>query len=69
MDENRFYFDFSAVYVGVGMICPYLINVSVLVGSIISWGIMWPLIKDKKGNWYPADISESNLHGLQGYRV
>ncbi|XP_071733843.1 probable metal-nicotianamine transporter YSL7 [Rutidosis leptorrhynchoides] len=67
--ENRFYFDFSATYVGVGMICPYLINVSLLVGTILSWGIMWPLINDKKGDWYPADLKSSDLHGLQGYRV
>ncbi|CAI9299044.1 unnamed protein product [Lactuca saligna] len=67
--ENKFYFDFSATYVGVGMICPYLINVSLLVGSILSWGIMWPLINEKKGDWYPADLKSSSLHGLQGYRV
>ncbi|KAB1211110.1 putative metal-nicotianamine transporter YSL7 [Morella rubra] len=67
--DNRFYFDFSATYVGVGMICPYLINVSLLVGAILSWGIMWPLIDARKGSWYPADLSPSSLHGLQGYRV
>lgn len=67
--ENRFYFDFSATYVGVGMICPYLINVSLLVGAILSWGVMWPLINEKKGDWYPADIPSSSLHSLQGYRV
>ncbi|XP_019182693.1 PREDICTED: probable metal-nicotianamine transporter YSL7 [Ipomoea nil] len=67
--ENRFYFDFSATYVGVGMICPYLINVSVLLGGILSWGVMWPLIEDRKGHWYPETLSESSLHGLQGYRV
>ncbi|EPS73705.1 hypothetical protein M569_01043 [Genlisea aurea] len=67
--QNRFYFDFSATYVGVGMICPYLINVSLLVGAILSWGIMWPLIQNRKGDWYPATVSSSNLHGLQGYRV
>lgn len=67
--ENRFYFDFSATYVGVGMICPYLINVSLLVGAILSWGIMWPLIEDRKGHWYPADQSPSSLQGIQGYRV
>ncbi|KAI7745808.1 hypothetical protein M8C21_027680, partial [Ambrosia artemisiifolia] len=67
--KNKFYFDFSATYVGVGMICPYLINVSLLVGAILSWGIMWPLINEKKGDWYPADIPSSSLHGLQGYRV
>lgn len=67
--ENRFYFDFSATYVGVGMICPYLINVSLLVGAILSWGIMWPLIEDRKGHWFDAKLSPSSLHGLQGYRV
>lgn len=67
--ENKFYFDFSATYVGVGMICPYLINISLLVGGILSWGIMWPLIDARKGHWYPANLSPSSLHGLQGYRV
>ncbi|KAD4586454.1 hypothetical protein E3N88_24055 [Mikania micrantha] len=63
--KNKFYFDFSATYVGVGMICPYLINVSLLVGAILSWGIMWPLINEKKGDWYPADLPSNSLHGLQ----
>ncbi|KAF8085785.1 hypothetical protein N665_0647s0002 [Sinapis alba] len=67
--KNKFYFDFSATYVGVGMICPYLINVSLLVGSILSWGVMWPLIGAQKGKWYSADLSSSSLHGLQGYKV
>ncbi|XAR73636.1 hypothetical protein NMG60_11007674 [Bertholletia excelsa] len=67
--KNRFYFDFSATYVGVGMICPYLINVSLLVGGILSWGIMWPLIQDRRGHWYSAELPPSSLNGLQGYRV
>lgn len=67
--RNKFFFDFSATYVGVGMICPYLINVSLLLGAILSWGIMWPLIEDRKGHWYPADLSPSSLNGLQGYKV
>ncbi|XP_010511122.1 PREDICTED: probable metal-nicotianamine transporter YSL7 [Camelina sativa] len=67
--ENKFYFDFSATYVGVGMICPYLINVSLLIGSILSWGVMWPLIGNQKGNWYSAELKPSSLHGLQGYKV
>ncbi|WCJ35555.1 YELLOW STRIPE like 7 [Euphorbia peplus] len=67
--ENRFYFDFSSTYVGVGMICPYIINVSVLLGGIISWGLMWPLIDTRKGHWYDADLSQTSLQGLQGYRV
>ncbi|KAH6796999.1 YELLOW STRIPE like 7 [Perilla frutescens var. hirtella] len=67
--ENKFYFDFSATYVGVGMICPYLINVSLLLGAVLSWGIMWPLIGNRKGDWYSAQLPSSSLKGLQGYRV
>ncbi|GFZ09480.1 YELLOW STRIPE like 7 [Actinidia rufa] len=66
---EKFYFDFSATYVGVGMICPYLINVSLLVGAILSWGIMWPLIHEKRGNWYSAELKSTSLDGLQVYRV
>ncbi|KAL5721449.1 putative metal-nicotianamine transporter ysl7 [Ranunculus cassubicifolius] len=67
--EYKFYFDFSATYVGVGMICPYIINISMLVGAILSWGLMWPLIENRKGDWYSAELSSTNLHGLQGYKV
>ncbi|XP_022763957.1 probable metal-nicotianamine transporter YSL7 [Durio zibethinus] len=67
--DERFYFDFSSTYVGVGMICPYMVNVSLLIGAVISWGIMWPIIESKKGTWYRSDLSPSSLHGIQGYRV
>ncbi|KAF5939552.1 hypothetical protein HYC85_023811 [Camellia sinensis] len=67
--SQRFYFDFSATYVGVGMICPYMVNISLLIGAIISWGIMWPQIEKKRGHWYSADLPSSSLHGIQGYRV
>ncbi|XP_042048760.1 probable metal-nicotianamine transporter YSL7 [Salvia splendens] len=67
--NRRFYFDFSSTYVGVGMICPYMVNISLLIGAIISWGIMWPVIESKKGHWYSADIPGNSLHGIQGYRV
>ncbi|KAJ8511251.1 hypothetical protein OPV22_001685 [Ensete ventricosum] len=66
---NKFSFDFSATYVGVGMICPYIVNVSLLLGAILSWGLMWPLINNQKGHWYSADLPSSSLHSLQGYRV
>ncbi|PWA91798.1 oligopeptide transporter, OPT superfamily [Artemisia annua] len=67
--DNTFYFDFSTMYVGVGMICPYIINVSLLLGAILSWGIMWPIIETKKGDWYGADLKPTSFHGLQGYKV
>ncbi|XP_065880720.1 probable metal-nicotianamine transporter YSL8 [Euphorbia lathyris] len=67
--ENKFYFDFSATYVGVGMICPYIVNISLLLGGVLSWGLMWPLIDTRKGDWFSADLKSSDIHGLQGYRV
>lgn len=51
------------------MICPYLINASLLLGAVLSWGIMWPLVEKKKGDWYSARLPPSSLNGLQGYRV
>lgn len=67
--KNKFYFNFSTTYIGVGMVCPYLINVSLLVGAILSWGVMWPLIETKQGDWYSAKLSPQSLQGIQGYKV
>ncbi|KAF4394683.1 hypothetical protein CsatB_019265 [Cannabis sativa] len=67
--ENKFYFDFSSTYVGVGMICPYIVNISVLLGGILSWGVMWPLIENRKGDWFDEKLKPSNMHALQGYKV
>ncbi|CAL4953835.1 unnamed protein product [Urochloa decumbens] len=67
---NRgFYINMNGTYVGVGMISPYLINISMLVGSIISWGIMWPYLESKKGLWYDANLPDTSLKGLNGYKV
>lgn len=51
------------------MVCPHIVNVSLLVGGIVSWGFMWPLIERRKGSWYPADLPLGSLHGLQGNKV
>ncbi|XP_021751064.1 probable metal-nicotianamine transporter YSL7 [Chenopodium quinoa] len=67
--DQKFYFDFSATYVGVGMICPYIVNISLLLGAIISYGIMWPLIAKQKGHWFDDTLADSSLHGLQGYKI
>lgn len=65
----RFFFDFSMTYVGAGMICPHLVNVSAFLGAILSWGILWPIISKRKGDWYPADVPESSMTSLYGYKV
>ncbi|KAI6672484.1 hypothetical protein NL676_000390 [Syzygium grande] len=67
--QNSFYFDFSMTYVGAGMICPHLVNLSLLLGAVLSWGIMWPLIGGLKGDWYPSTLKESSMKSLSGYKV
>ncbi|KAL4570600.1 hypothetical protein LXL04_026258 [Taraxacum kok-saghyz] len=67
--KNTFYFDFSMTYVGTGMICPHIVNISLLLGAIVSWGIMWPLIARNKGDWYPTGLPESSMKSLNGYKA
>ncbi|KAI5651079.1 hypothetical protein M9H77_37084 [Catharanthus roseus] len=67
--KNTFYFDFSPTYVGCGLICPHIVNCSVLLGAIISWGFLWPFISQHAGQWYPADLGSNDFKGLYGYKV
>ncbi|KAF5184573.1 Metal-nicotianamine transporter like [Thalictrum thalictroides] len=67
--KQTFYFDFSMTYIGAGMICSHLVNLSLLLGAVLSWGIMWPLIHGLKGDWYPSTLSESSMKSLTGYKV
>ncbi|MFS7929832.1 putative oligopeptide transporter, OPT superfamily [Helianthus anomalus] len=66
---NSFYFDFSMTYIGAGMICSHLVNLSLLAGAILSYGVMWPLIGDRKGHWFPSSLPESSMKSLNGYKV
>ncbi|KAJ1272076.1 hypothetical protein BS78_06G175200 [Paspalum vaginatum] len=67
--KQTFFFDFSLTYVGAGMICSHLVNLSLLFGAILSWGVMWPLIREQKGNWYSAQASESSMTSMYGYKA
>ncbi|KAJ8536904.1 hypothetical protein K7X08_035305 [Anisodus acutangulus] len=67
--KNSFFFDFDMTYVGAGMICSHLVNLSLLLGAVLSWGIMWPLITEHKGAWFPATLPESSMKSLTGYKV
>lgn len=66
---TRFYFDFSMSNIGIGMICPYIITVSMFIGGVISWGIISPYLATKAGIWYPSDLSSNSLSGIRGYKV
>ncbi|KAG2655479.1 hypothetical protein PVAP13_1KG020600 [Panicum virgatum] len=67
--KRGFYFNFSATYVGVGMICPTVVSISMLAGSILSSGILLPYIESKKGVWYNSEYKESSMMGIYGYKV
>ncbi|WVZ86594.1 hypothetical protein U9M48_033348 [Paspalum notatum var. saurae] len=67
--KQTFFFDFSLTYVGAGMICSHLVNLSLLFGAILSYGVMWPLISKQKGNWYSAKASESSMTSIYGYKA
>ncbi|OEL18429.1 putative metal-nicotianamine transporter YSL7 [Dichanthelium oligosanthes] len=56
--QNGFFFDCSMTNIGVGLFSPYNITISMLVGSIISFGVLLPYVTTKAGIWYP--------HGNEG---
>jgi len=66
--KKRFYFDFSLSLVGIGIICPCIVNFSLLFGAVVSSGILWPILQAKQGTWY-TDPAPSSLRGLNGYKV
>ncbi|XP_022855295.1 metal-nicotianamine transporter YSL1-like [Olea europaea var. sylvestris] len=67
--KQTFYFDFSTTYIGTGMICSHIVNLSLLLGAVLSYGMMWPLMENLKGEWFPADLPESSMKSLNGYKL
>ncbi|KAI6682860.1 hypothetical protein NL676_028773 [Syzygium grande] len=67
--QRSFYFDFYSAYIGIGMMCPFVITYSQLLGAILSSGILWPYIETKSGDWYPAEDAPTTLSGPQAYNV
>lgn len=67
--KNTFYFDFSTTFVGAGMICSHLVNLSLLLGAVLSFGVMWPLIGQLKGDWFPESLEEYDMKSIYGYKV
>lgn len=62
-------YSLSSVLTFAGMIVPYVVAYSMMWGAIASWGIMWPLLTKKEGDWYPAGLSEGDFRGLFGYKA
>lgn len=51
------------------MICSHLVNLSLLLGAVLSYGLMWPLLDRVKGRWYAESLEESDMKSLYGYKV
>lgn len=51
------------------MICSHLVNLSLLLGAVLSYGMMWPLIGRLKGVWFAESLQESDMKSLYGYKV
>ncbi|KAK8966258.1 putative metal-nicotianamine transporter YSL9 [Platanthera guangdongensis] len=67
--RNTFFFDFSLTYIGAGMICSHIVNISLILGAVLSWGVMSPLLKGFEGDWFPSNIPHTSMKSLQGYKV
>ncbi|KAH9615423.1 hypothetical protein KSS87_010533 [Heliosperma pusillum] len=52
-----------------GMICSHLVSLSLLLGAVLSWGVMWPLINKLQRSWFPDNLPEDGMQGLNGYKV
>jgi hypothetical protein len=65
----KWFFDFQMPLVGVGLMAPLGIAWSMVVGAVISWGVLWPVLDARKGAWYPADLPAYDVRGLFGYQL
>jgi hypothetical protein len=50
------------------MIVPHVVNFGLLFGAITSWGLLYPFLQSKRGQWYHTD-SPTSLNGMNGYKV
>lgn len=52
------------------MICPLIVDWSIMLGAIACYGVLNPLVERRAGDWYPARyVTGSNMRGVYGYRV
>ena len=58
------YFDFTIAYIGAGFITPLAVNVSMMIGAVLSWGLAWPLLENRAGEWYPTGLAYHSFRGL-----
>lgn len=64
-----FYANFTPNIIGAGMICPHIVNLSMVLGAILTWGFLWPYIASKEGVWFDAGQDDTSFAGLFGYKL
>ena len=42
------------------------VNISMMIGAVLSWGMAWPLIHNRAGSWYPAGLPSHSFRGAFG---
>lgn len=51
------------------MICSHAVNLSLLLGAVLSYGLTFPLINKNKGDWFLDNLKDTDMKGLYGYKV
>lgn len=62
-------FDFQLPLVGLGILAPISVTWSVLIGGLVSWGLLWPVLSSKEGKWFPRELQPWDIRGVFGYRL
>lgn len=53
---------------GLGIIAPLSVAWSLVVGAVLSWGLLWPVLSSREGVWFPSGGSGMvALPGLLSY--
>lgn len=47
-------FDFQLSLLGLGIIAPLSVAWSLVVGAVLSWGLLWPVLSTREGAWFPS---------------
>lgn len=40
-----------------------------VVGAVVSWGVLWPVLDAKQGDWFPSGLPDWDARGLFGYQL
>ncbi|TVU30462.1 hypothetical protein EJB05_22087 [Eragrostis curvula] len=64
-----YYFDFSMSNIGIGMICPHMITISMFVGNLLWWLVLCLSHTSNNGAWYAVNLKVDFLRDITSYKV